>query len=244
MTARHYAVFGALVFIAFLVAFAPASLVTAVLAPQLPEFATTETRGTVWSGSTRLSWHGAPLGRMHWRFRPAGLLTAHASYDTWLAQDQDRLDARVDARFTRLDVSAAGELAAGRLDPVFRPYDLFIPGTFRLDGLTAGRAHRAQLPDLRGELHWSGGQTRYRLGDAEHVANLPPMVGFIDTVAGQPELAVYAVDDETPLILARLAADGWLTIGITKRFTQLTAQPWHGDQPEHAVVVEVQEKLF
>jgi hypothetical protein len=85
---------------------------------------------------------------------------------------------------------------------------------------------------------------RFRLNDVEQQAQLPALVGFVDSSAGHPEISVYATNDETPLILARIAQDGWVTIGITKRFTELTGQPWHGDQPDHAVVVEVQEKLF
>jgi general secretion pathway protein N len=244
MSVRRYVAMGLLTFAVFFVAFAPASLFASLVARQLPGTSFTEARGTVWSGSARMAYHTEVLGHITWRLRPAALLTLRLAYDAWLDDGTERIDARIVAGTSRLTVDAAGTLAAVRLDALLAQYDIIVPGTFRIESVRMVRERGAALPDVRGELHWTGGEVRYRLGDANNNARLPAMVGFIDSSAGQPEVSVYAVEDETPLILARLAADGWITIGITKRFTHMTGQPWHGDQPEHAVVVEVQEKLF
>jgi hypothetical protein len=57
-------------------------------------------------------------------------------------------------------------------------------------------------------------------------------------------MTVYAVDDPTPLLLAHVQPDGLASIGITKQFTKLIGQPWVGGEEDHAVVLEVSEKLF
>jgi hypothetical protein len=244
MTARRYLAVGLLAFAAFTIAFAPASLATLVLARQLPGASLTETRGTVWSGSTRIGYDTATLGRLHWQFRPASLLTARVVYDGTFEAGEDRIDARLYAGVFSVDLELAGTLSAVHIDPLLARYDISLPGTLRVDQLRIHQSRHAALPFVRGEVKWSGGDVHYRLGSSGYDARLPPMIAFIDSSAGQPEMSVYAVEDETPLMLARMADDGWITIGVTKRLTQMTGQPWHGDQPEHAVVVEVQEKLF
>jgi hypothetical protein len=244
MTARRSIWIGLACFGVFFVAFAPASLVSALLTHEIPGASVVDSRGTVWFGSARVNHAAGALGRVHWRFRPAGLLSLRVGYDVRLEAGSDRIDARVHAGRRSLELEAAGALDAAHLEAVLAPYGIYLPGAFTIDALRLVQQRGTRLPDVRGELRWSGGDVRYRLSETDHRAPLPPLITFIDSSAGQPEVSVYAVDDETPLILARIAQDGWVTIGITKRFTQLTGQPWHGEQPEHAVVVEVQEKLF
>jgi glycine cleavage system H lipoate-binding protein len=45
-------------------------------------------------------------------------------------------------------------------------------------------------------------------------------------------------------MLAKVAQDGMATVGITKQFTKMLGEPWPGGEPDHAVVLEVGEKLF
>jgi hypothetical protein len=47
-----------------------------------------------------------------------------------------------------------------------------------------------------------------------------------------------------PLMLGKVAQDGMATVGITKQFTKMLGEPWPGGEPDHAVVLEVGEKLF
>ncbi len=123
-------------------------------------------------------------------------------------------------------------------------YDLQIPGTIAVEHLDLTAAYGARLPQVRGELKWSGGDVGYRLSGRDHRVTLPPLVGFIDSSSGQPEISVYQVDDKMPLMLAKVAQDGMATVGITKQFTKMLGEPWPGGEPDHAVVLEVGEKLF
>jgi hypothetical protein len=100
------------------------------------------------------------------------------------------------------------------------------------------------LPNLKGELSWTGATVSYRLGQITNHVVLPALTGFVYSSTGQPEMTAYEAAHDTPLLLSRVAADGWVTIGITKRFTQLLGQPWTGSDADHAVVLEVQEQLF
>jgi hypothetical protein len=130
------------------------------------------------------------------------------------------------------------------LTDVFSRYDIRIPGSIAVEHLDLTAAYGARLPDVRGELKWSGGDVSYRLSGRDHRVALPPLVGFIDSSSSQPEISVYQVDDKMPLMLGKVAQDGMATVGITKQFTKMLGEPWPGGEPDHAVVLEVGEKLF
>ena len=103
-------------------------------------------------------------------------------------------------------------------------YDIRIPGSIAVEHLDLTAAYGARLPNVRGELKWSGGDVSYRLSGRDHRVALPPLVGFIDSSSSQPEISVYQVDDKMPLMLgARLLRMGMATVGITKQFTKCWA---------------------
>ena len=130
------------------------------------------------------------------------------------------------------------------LADILARYDIRVPGTIAVENLELTVAYGARLPQIRGELKWTGGDIDYRLSGRDHRAQLPALVGFIDSSSGQPEISVYQVDDRMPLMLAKISQDGLATVGITKQFTKMLGEPWPGGEPDHAVVLEVGEKLF
>jgi len=235
--------FGILTFVLCAVAFAPASLVRYVV-PRDGFVTIAAPTGTLWRGSGDLGVGGMPVGTVAWSFAPGALLRANLGYDVDVKGDHVALSGWIGAGVS----SARGELG-GTLDTVLlgdtlARYDLRIPGTIAVERLEIGGAYTARLPQTRGELKWSGGAVDYALSGREHHVTLPPLVGFVDSSSGQPEISVYQVNDKMPLLLARITQDGLATIGITKQFTKMLGEPWPGSEPDHAVVLEVGEKLF
>ena len=91
---------------------------------------------------------------------------------------------------------------------------------------------------------WDGGTVRYRMANQRHQRELPALLGKLQTTEGIPSITIRYEMEDTPLLQARLDNDGWVHVGITKRFTQLVGQPWRGNESDAAIVMEVSEKLL
>jgi hypothetical protein len=235
--------FGVLTFLICAVAFAPASLVRYVI-PRSSVITVAVPTGTLWRGAGELGVAGIPVGTVEWTFAPGALLGATLGYDIDLKGDHVALDGRVSAGVSSARGDFTGTFDTALLGDTLARYDLRIPGTIAVQHLEISGAYGARLPQTRGELRWSGGAVDYALSGREHHVTLPPLVGFLDSSSGQPEISVYQVDDKMPLLLGRITQDGLATIGITKGFTKMLDEPWPGSEPDHAVVLEVGEKLF
>jgi hypothetical protein len=238
-----YIVIAFVTFVVLLVFLAPASLVKTAI-ERLPGATLSDVRGTLWSGSGELSFEGRPLGALTYRFKPLDLVLARASYDATLVSDTVDLTARLSATVAAALAELSGRVDSAALRELLGRYDLVIGGTFETRQLSIVQPWTRGIPNVTGELRWTGAPVSYRLGTVTHRITLPPLTGFIDSAAGQAEMTAYESNRDTPLLLARVGDDGWVTIGITKRFTQLLGQPWAGSDADHAVVLEVQEQLF
>jgi len=234
---------GAITFAVCLVAFAPASLLRVLLRDAEP-LVLTAPAGTVWHGTGELSFAGVPLGRLDWSFAPTLLLRGQAGFDIELRGAGTDLTGQAGVSFAAARAEVSGTLEATVFRDLLARYDIQLPGSLTLQDVQLTLAHGARLPVVRGEARWSGGTVDYRLSGRSHRVMLPVLVGFLDSSSGQPEMSVYQADDQTPLLLARIAQDGMATVGITKQFTKLLGEPWPGGEPDHAVVLEVGEKLF
>jgi hypothetical protein len=240
---RRLVLIGIATFIVCLGAFAPASLVRLALR-DVPQITLAGPTGTVWSGSGDLGVAGTPLGRIVWSFAPTSLLSGDVGFDVNVTGDHVDLGGRTGASLRSSHAALKGRLDSAIFNELFGRYDIRIPGTIAVEHLDLTAAYGDRLPDARGELKWTGGEVSYRLSGRDYRAKLPPLIGFVDSSSGQPEISVYQVDDKMPLMLAKIAQDGMATVGITKEFTKILGQPWPGGEPDHAVVLEVGEKLF
>jgi hypothetical protein len=234
---------GVVTFIVCLGAFAPASLVRYLLRDAAPVTVAGPT-GTLWHGSGDLAVAGVHMGRIDWSFAPSALLSGDVGFDVRVHGDQIDLSGRATASARSGHVALDGRFDTALLADAMSRYDIQIPGSVAVEHLDLTAAYGARLPQVRGDLKWTGGDIDYRLSGRDHRVQLPPLVGFIDSSSGQPEISVYQVDDKMPLMLAKISQDGLATVGITKQFTKMLGEPWPGGEPDHAVVLEVGEKLF
>ncbi len=241
---KRYLLLGILTFCVLALVRAPASLLDHG-ARQVPGLQLQQYTGTLWAGSAAVNLEGRDLGRLNWRIKPAALLRLTLVADLALNQQGDTVQGQLQRGLRSTSGQLRGQVHSRQFADLLANYDIHLPASL-LQIRELEFQHRDQdlLPWLRGELAWEGGEVRYLLGSRQQYTQIPPLQGLIATSNGQPELSVYAQGDTTPLLLARIAADGWATIGITRQFTKLAGQPWQGDAPDHTVVLEVQEKLF
>jgi len=243
MSRLGYSLLAVITFVGCLALFAPASIVESAV-ERIPGVSMSNVAGSLWSGSGAVHVGGQLLGTLTYRFKPIQLFVLRAAYDLHLTSPTLDVTALASAGVSRGVLETTGHVDADGLRTFLERYDISIGGRFDTDRIRVEHAWDAPVPAVNGELRWSGAPVSYRLSGVTHRLTLPPLIGFIDSSAGAPEMTVYEPNRDTPLMLARIAADGWATIGITKRFTQLLGKPWAGSDADHAVVLEVQEQLF
>lgn len=241
-----YALFGVAAFAVFALALLPASVLTRAVESASPA-TMRDVSGTVWRGTAGLAVHGEDLGRLQWRFAPAALLAGAAGV-TWRLRHADfRFDGDLRQGFGGASVSAKGVLAAAALRRTLAKYYIRLDGDFTFDRLAVriapsaagGAAWRAE-----GEFRWSGGRTTYRLSGQSYDVEFPPLHAELRTAADGIRLQAAGAPGETPLLNARLDGEGWLHVGVTRRFTRLAGKPWPGGGGEDEVVVTVSERVL
>lgn len=238
-----YALVGALALAGFILYMAPATLLAIALGEDAP-VRLTQVQGRIWGGTAAVAYQGHALGSLSWQFAPARLLRGEADIDWRLASAGHTLSGRAGADFGGLHCLAAGELREAAVRRILAPYWIETTGDIFIERIDVGATHGLLLEDLAGELSWSGGEVRYRLAGEHHRMVLPPLAGVLESADAQPALTVFAQGIDTPLLHARLDADGWLTIGVTKKMTKMAGFPWPGNNPDNEIVIDVSERLF
>jgi len=231
---------GVALFLAFLVARAPAGLIRLVVPDDSP-VGLFELDGTLWHGAGDLTVDGRPVGRLGWSFRAVTLLSASAGYDLTLTGDQLDLDGRVTTGLGGTKTTLTGQVGAPFVNVWLAPYFIELSGTFVLADVQAD-ASGLRLDDLSGTIDWDGGPITYRLSGKLYRSALPALYaslgpGSTATVFARGEAA-------TPLLHAALLENGFARFGVTKYLTKMLGNPWPGGDPDHAVVLEVEEQVF
>lgn len=242
---KRYVVVGLLVFLAFGISLAPASLVGSLLSTN-SQAHLIETRGSLWRGQGQLFVAQSNLGLASWVFQSSGLFRGSAAYEWTLQQNQLSLSGDAEVDFSEAMIQAEGNIDANTINDWLRPYDItirgavsIVPSQLKID------LNSKRINFLDGQLDWQGGLVRYTLSGLVREAVLPAMTGYLSiNDQGQPQAIVYAVDEQTPLIVASLNEQGYAKIGITKLFTKLLNNPWPGSDPDHTVVLQVEEKII
>ncbi len=242
MPAR-YALVGVLALVACIVYMAPATLLAIALGDEGPT-RLTQARGSVWDGAAALEHEGRSLGLLSWQFDAGGLAHGEANFDWRLASTGHTLSGSARVGRAGLRCSAAGTVSGATMRRILAPYWIETAGDLGIERIGADVTYGPRLRAIAGELSWSGGEVRYRLAGEHYQMVLPPLTGVLETVDAEPTLAVSARNVDVPLLHLRLGADGWLNIGVTKKLTRMAGFPWPGNEPDHAIVIDVSERLF
>ncbi|MCP5181020.1 MAG: type II secretion system protein N [Pseudomonadales bacterium] len=240
----RYAIVLLLFFLGFAVAYAPASLLRRYT-NDVPGLDIVDPAGTLWSGNGTLVADGRVLGRATWRIRPLAALKLHGVYDVRVFNDNGSLlEGSIDIGFQGLTLDAAGTVDTQTLNQVLQTWQLSLSGDLDVKHVVS-RWRDGRLDSLDGELGWAGGQALFNNPGGPGQATLPMLTAVL-TGDGQGGLSAILVSEgeQTPLVQARLAADGMLKVDITKRMTRLLGTPWRGDEPDHAVVISLEETVL
>ena len=247
----RYLLVGLIIFLAIAIYAAPAGLVSRAL-QHLPAGSSVElreARGRVWQGQGTLVIDRQVLGTLQWDVKPASLLLSmlrpSSSVDWDLKQARANLSGEVATGLKALTLVSRGTLDGSALDPWLRVYDLRIGGTFDFRQTDMNLdTETGWLNSIEGAIHWSGGPARFAMGGLLKEVTLPPLIANLSTVNELPQAVVVEHDDATPLLIVTLARDGVVKFALTKKFTRLLSQTWPGSDPDHTVVLSVEEKIF
>jgi len=212
-------------------------------------------KGTLWKGSGQLLVQSIPIGILDWQLQLLPLLGLALDIDWQLAGEEFTASGSFasDGQIHHL-TGVEGTFNERLLQQYLATYDIAPSGTLTATQLniTDLELNAAQTWPQRvaatGLLVWSGGDVRYILAGRSHDIELPPLRANITTDnsapdPGWPTMKVTRTDDAAPLLTGRLTPRGSAAIGITRGFTRLAGQPWPGSEPDHAVVLEVEEQL-
>ena len=241
--AAWYALVGVLALVACVVYMAPATLLALALGDAGPT-RLSQVRGSIWDGAAALEHEGRSLGSLSWQFDPGGLADGEAIFDWRLAGTGHTLSGAARLGLTGLHCSAAGTVSGATVRRVLAPYWIETAGDVGIERIGADLSYDLHLRAITGELSWSGGAVRYRLAGEYYQMVLPPIAGMLETVNAEPTLTVFAQGVDAPLLHIRLGSDGWLHLGVTKKLTTMAGFPWPGNEPDHAIVIDVSERLF
>lgn len=241
----RYVLIGTLLFLGFIAGFAPASLLK-IAVEQYSNFEIIDPRGTVWRGQGELLVTNVPLGTIEWGVQPTSILQGALSYQWALSQQSWHLDGHAGVNFSEVLIDVTGNLSAESVNEWLRIYDIHITGDFDIAPTKVVMQQTdGSLSHVEGQVRWSGGRVRYQLSGLLHEATLPAMTAYLQVNANaEAEAVVYADNLETPLMVAVQGANGFAKVGITKIFTKLLDNPWPGSDPDHAIVLEVEEQVF
>ena len=243
LKSRQLLFLGLVFFLSFLVIFLPASSIRFVTnAIPAIDFSTTE--GSIWNGSGRLRVTKLYAGSLSWSVDPVQLVFGKLAIEWVLEERTHTFGGAATIRLGSMAFSFDGLIEAATINRVLAPYNMNLNGALHLRSIKA-TINKSEGPiRIQGHMRWDGGTVQYHMSNQRFQRELPALLGELQMVEGIPSMTVRSETDDTPLIRARLDDDGWIHIGITKRFTRLIGQPWQGSEPDPAIVMEVSEKLL
>ncbi|NKB97506.1 MAG: hypothetical protein GKR90_03255 [Pseudomonadales bacterium] len=237
---KRYIAAGLAVFLISIIAFAPASLVARFIQPDA-QLALLEPRGSVWNGTGLVVASGQQLGQINWTVDTLSLLTLAPRVHWQLEQPLLEIHLTT-VGVNRVKFSVNGTADLELLKPLLHQYDLFIPGTINMTDITGiFTVEDETVDELDGTLNWSGGLVRYVLSGQFSESNLPELKAELSAPV-KAEVTTHT--SPTHLLEAELTNNGFVKIGITKMLTKMLNRPWPGSDPDHAVVLVVEEQLF
>ncbi len=213
-------------------------------------------QGTLWNGAGQLLVNGELIGDVAWQFAPSRLLALeaavhwqvrHSGYDLEGLAALDLIGAKRTLNMRGL----AGVIRQSFLRTELARYDIVPAGDLTIDQLDItdlqlnAAGNWPQQIHAEGSARWTGGPVNYRLAGSDFSISMPPVLAQITTLTNEwPKLEVTEQATGALLMTGRLTPTGSAAIGVTRGLTRLTGQPWPGSEPDHAVVLEVEEQLI
>ncbi|MGI9327687.1 MAG: type II secretion system protein N [Pseudomonadales bacterium] len=239
----RYVLVGIVVIIALLIYMAPATLLKQPLAT-VPDIDVQQLRGTLWQGQGLLAVAQTPLGDLHWRAQPTALLSGRMAASYQLAGSNLALTGEVAVATKSVNASTNGEVQAALINQLLADYELSMSGALEPEAVSVELVEQ-RVTALNGQIHWAGGIVSYALEGRQATQQLPPMRADLSLdEADLPLATIYSDGVNFPVLTLRLMDSGFVKVSLTRRFTQIVGMPWPGSEPDHAVVLEVEQQVF
>lgn len=236
---RNKLIIGALVFLVLLISQAPVAIVR-WLVGLTGQASLLQATGTLWGGQGELLVKRESLGLVSWDLQGVTILQGKLGYDVTLTGDGQNLAAVVTLGLSEVSADVSGNVNYIALNRWLSPYNIELSGDFALADVVV-RVHDGFPDQTTGQITWTGGPVTYQLAGTRSTGELPEMTALLGP---GPEATVFPSGGQTPLLQAELKRNGFARVGVTKLLTKMLNTPWPGADPDHAVVLEVEEQVF
>lgn len=243
-----YSLLAIFAYLGFLIANLPASVVWQYARPYLPlerlPVKLSPPGGTLWAGHMALSYQDHQ-GELQWRLTPWRLLTGDSPLQAQFRSDLLRLD--LDARWAEdaLELRVRGNAPLASFNQALKPHGVSVEGTLDLPGLEARIDPRQQrLLDLKGSLHWSGGNVGYPMGMEMRHQQMPGLVGLLGLRGNDIVLDIKENPAALGLAEVLVQQDGIARVAVRRALLDLAGAPWSAQSSAQDVVFRAQQRLF
>lgn len=201
-------------------------------------------QGSLWHGSGRLVSNLGLQAQVQWQtmFWPLGLNLHLTDKDSDI---HGRLKPALSNHLGGYRLTLEGQLGATTLAPLLQRYNLFVPGTFRLNNTEMLMQQNQLRLSQPSSLQWSGGAVRYILANRQYQAAMPPLrATLVNTDQGHLEAKIYGREaNSAPLLILRAAQNGNVYFAVSRGMLGLANYPWSGNEAADELIFEVQRSL-
>ncbi|HCG71347.1 MAG TPA: hypothetical protein DE147_12830 [Gammaproteobacteria bacterium] len=201
-------------------------------------------QGSLWHGSGRLVSNLGLQAQVQWQttFWPLGLNLHLTDKDSDI---HGRLKPTLSNHLGGYRLTLEGQLGATTLAPLLQRYNLFVPGTFRLNNTEMLMQQNQLRLSQPSSLQWSGGAVRYILANRQYQAAMPPLrATLVNNDQGHLEAKIYGREaNSAPLLILRAAQNGNVYFAVSRGMLGLANYPWSGNEAADELIFEVQRSL-
>ncbi len=211
--------------------------------------------GTLWHGQSLLILQNGPTANLRWQLqdlthaKSTELFGLQPKFD-WTLQNSDfEITGTIGLRRTSAEVKIAGDINSSALAPLLNRFDIFLSGDFTLAPGTVLAPYRtASLQQVTlvepVDLLWSGGQVSYILSGQFNQVDLPSLQAKVTQTTDQTLIATVQTVTAEKLLDIVLRTNGVVVIRLNRRFLDLLAYPWPGEQDPEDIVIEVERRIL
>ena len=233
----------------------PASLLKHAVA-RLPGVDAIRYNGSVWNGQATLIIRGGPTGELQWHLSKLRDRASPAPFNlqptfNWSFDNAEiKVEGSVGLGPASAVLQTGGAIDSAAIAALLNQFDIFLSGDFTIAPSSVSVPYNAQsLSQIRFarpvELKWSGGQVSYILSNRFNQVALPSLQGhlIVDTKGGATA-TITPQSSKTEYLDLTLRNNGWVHIRLRRRFFDLVARPWPGNQAADEIVMEIERQVL
>ncbi|MDZ7683797.1 MAG: type II secretion system protein N [Gammaproteobacteria bacterium] len=246
-TALLYGTVAIASFIAFAIAFAPASLVwNAVkndVAAAVPDLQVLTVDGSIWQGEANLRYREFPPATLEWGLSPTALAGMSVALEARLSGNGLRASGHGHATRSSTAIDAKGTIEARYINPVSTRYGLTFPGEIRIEGLALD-SDLSWFTAASGRATWNGGRVVLNMPEGARTLILPPLAGEMTMEDTDLRLDVTNQRNGNLLLVVRLKPTGWAVVDMKARLLEISGLSYRAGTNPNASAFIIEEKLF